>query len=118
MQEEATTIMTPAQGCGEGGDCRFEKKRLMLQMRSTFSKRSLTARSNLTGLTGNWRQATASEEPVRLIQTTEAADGTRTAAAPKWSLARRNPMAEDFMDVSMAMVLAVVSPNPRTRATR
>lgn len=57
-------------------------------------------------------QMTARILPVRAIQTTLTAEGTRAAYCPKWSLARRKPKAEDFMEVSMAMVLEATSPNP------
>ena len=83
--------------------------------KSTLSKRSLTFLSNLTGFTGMKRHATAIDEPVKAIQTTDTADGTRQAKSPKWSLARRKPKADDFMDVSMAIVRLVVSPKPRRR---
>merc|ERR1712167_410617 len=81
--------------------------------RSTDSKRSLTFLSNLTGLTGMKRHATAMLEPVSAIQTTDTAEGTRAAKAPKCNLARRKPKAELFMEVSMAIVLLEVSPKPR-----
>jgi len=55
------------------------------------------------------RKATASEEPTSAIQTTETAAGTRTMKEAKWSLARRKPKADDFIDVSMATVRHVVS---------
>lgn len=42
---------------------------------------------------------TAKMEPVRAIQTTEMAEGTRAANCPKWSFARRKPKAEDFRSV-------------------
>ena len=84
--------------------------------KSTLSKRSLTDRSNLTGLTGMKRHATAMLDPVRAIHTTDTADGTRAANAPKCNLASRNPNAELFIDVSMAIVLEEVSPNPRALA--
>ena len=73
-------------------------------------KRSLTFLSNLTGLTGMKRHATAIDEPVSAIQTTDTADGTRAANAPKWSFANKNPKAELFIEVSMAIVLEEVSP--------
>ena len=75
-----------------------------------------TLLSNLTGLTGMKRHATAIEEPVSAIQTTDTADGTRAANAPKWSFANKNPKAELFIEVSMAIVLEEVSPKPRARA--
>merc|ERR1739847_143756 len=84
--------------------------------KSTLSKRSLTDRSNLTGFTGMKRHATAMLDPVKAIQTTETADGTRAANAPKWSFASKNPNAELFIEVSMAIVLLDVSPKPRALA--
>ena len=51
-------------------------------------------------------------EPVFLTS----ADGTRAANAPKWSFASKNPKAEDFIDVSMAIVRDDVSPKPKARA--
>merc|ERR1712167_531528 len=83
--------------------------------RSTLSKRSLTFLSNLTGLTGMKRHATAMLDPVSAIQTTDTAEGTRAAKAPKCNLASRKPKAELFIEVSMAIVLEDVSPNPRAR---
>merc|ERR1712094_12923 len=78
--------------------------------KSTLSKRSLTDRSNMTGFTGMKRHATAIDEPVKAIQTTDTADGTRAANAPKWSFASKKPKADDFIEVSMAIVLLEVSP--------
>ena len=71
---------------------------------------------NLTGLTGMKRHATAIDEPVKAIHTTDTAEGTRAANAPKWSLASKKPKAELFIEVSMAIVLEEVSPKPRARA--
>ena len=84
--------------------------------KSTLSKRSLTDRSNLTGFTGMKRHATAMLDPVKAIQTTDTADGTRAANAPKWSFASKKPNADDFIEVSMAIVRDDVSPKPRARA--
>ena len=84
--------------------------------KSTLSKRSLTFLSNLTGLTGMKRHATAMLDPVKAIQTTDTAEGTRAANAPKWSFANKNPKAELFIEVSMAIVRDDVSPKPRARA--
>ena len=58
------------------------------------------------------------DDPVSAIQTTETADGTRAAKAPKWSLASRKPNADDFIDVSMAIVRDVVSPKPSARESQ
>ena len=66
--------------------------------------------------TGMKRHATAIDEPVKAIHTTDTADGTRAANAPKWSFANKNPKAELFILVSMAIVLEEVSPNPNARA--
>ena len=84
--------------------------------KSTLSKRSLTFLSNLTGLTGMKRHATAMLDPVKAIQTTDTADGTLAAKAPKWSFASKNPKAELFIEVSIAIVRDDVSPKPRARA--
>mmetsp|Transcript_24532 Transcript_24532/g.97353 ORF Transcript_24532/g.97353 Transcript_24532/m.97353 type:complete len:203 (-) Transcript_24532:598-1206(-) len=92
------------------------KSRLRSEGRLRCSNLALTSRSNLGGSTGMKRHATASEEPTRAIHTTETADGTRAASAPKWSFASKKPNAEDFIEVSMAIVRHVVSPKPRARA--
>lgn len=55
--------------------------------------------------TGMYLQITARVDPVTAIHTTDTAGGTRARKGAKWSLARRKPKAEDFMAVSMAMVL-------------
>jgi hypothetical protein len=59
-------------------------------------------------------QTTANKLPVKAIHTTLTADGTRAMYSPKWSLAKRNPKADDFMEVSIAMVRDLTSPNPVT----
>ena len=51
-------------------------------------------------------------DPVNAIHTTLTADGTRAAYSPKCNLASKNPNADDFMEVSMAMVREATSPNP------
>ena len=56
------------------------------------------------------------DEPVSAIQTTDTAEGTRAANAPKCNLASRKPKAELFIEVSMAIVRDDVSPKPRARA--
>lgn len=55
----------------------------------------------------NWLylQNTARIAPTRAIQTTETADGTRAPACLKCNFANKNEKADDFMAVSMAMVL-------------
>ena len=63
-------------------------------------------------LTGMYRHTTASNEPVSAIQTTDTAEGTRAANSPKCNFANKKPNAEDFMEVSMAMVRDEVSSNP------
>ena len=42
------------------------------------------------------------------IQTTLTAAGTFTMGSWKWRVARRNPKAEDFIEVSMAVVRATI----------
>ena len=65
-----------------------------------------------SSLTGMYLQITANMLPVKAIHTTLTADGTRAMYSPKCSLARRNPKADDFIDVSIAMVRDFTSPNP------
>lgn len=60
-------------------------------------------------------QITAKIEPVRAIQKTLTAEGTRAAKSPKCSFANKNPKAEDFIDVSIAMVREEVSSKPVKR---
>lgn len=51
-------------------------------------------------------------EPVIAIHTTEMAEGTLASKLPKCSLARRKPNADDFMEVSMAIVRELTSEKP------
>lgn len=78
----------------------------------TFSKRSFTPRSNLGVSTGMYLQMIAIMEPVMAIHTTEMAAGTRASKVPKCSFARRKPNADDFMEVSMAIVRDDTSEKP------
>lgn len=80
--------------------------------RLTFSKRVFTLRSNLGVFTGMYLQMMASMEPVIAIQTTEIAAGTLASNEPKCSFANRKPNADDFMDVSMAIVREDTSEKP------
>ena len=59
-----------------------------------------------------YRQTTANKDPVSAIQTTDTADGTRAANSPKCNFASKKPNADDFMEVSIAMVREEVSSNP------
>lgn len=68
--------------------------------------------SNFGAFTGMYRQMIAIMEPVIAIHTTEMADGTRASNDPKWSFASRKPKADDFMEVSMAIVRDDTSENP------
>lgn len=61
---------------------------------------------------GMKRQITARVDPVTAIQTTLTAAGTRTKYSGKWSDASRNPNAEDFIAVSIAVVRAIISLKP------
>jgi len=49
-------------------------------------------------------QTTAKIAPTRAIHTTLTADGTRVAYCVKCNLASKNPNADDFIAVSIAMV--------------
>lgn len=60
--------------------------------------------------TGMNRQITAMVLPSTAIHTTETADGTRTRYSGKWRDASKKPKALDFIAVSIATVLHVVSP--------
>lgn len=57
-------------------------------------------------------QMMANRDPVIAIQTTEIADGTLASKHPKWSFARRKPKADDFIEVSIAIVRAETSEKP------
>lgn len=59
-----------------------------------------------------YRQMIAITDPVIAIHTTEIAAGTLASKDPKCSLAKRKPKAEDFMDVSIAIVRDDTSENP------
>jgi hypothetical protein len=61
---------------------------------------------------GILRQMTAMVEPTTAIHTTDTAAGTRTMKSWKCSEASRKPNADDFIDVSMAVVRDVFSSNP------
>ena len=61
------------------------------------------------------RQITAMVLPNTAIQTTETAEGTRTRYSGKWRDASKKPKALDFIAVSIATVLQVVSLYLNTR---
>ena len=51
-------------------------------------------------------------------QTALTAAGTRTSGSSKWRLARRNPNADDFIDVSIAVVRCIVCADAMTGGGR
>lgn len=62
-------------------------------------------------VTGMNLQITASVAPTKAIHTTEAAEGTLAPYCLKCNFASKNPKADDFIAVSMAIVLHCVSLN-------
>ena len=70
----------------------------------------------MTGLTGMKRHATAIEEPVKAIQTTDTAGRHRGGEGAKCNLASRKPKAELFIEVSIAIVLDDFAESQRARA--
>ena len=69
----------------------------------------LAHHSFFASFTGINLQTTARLAPTNAIHTTETADGTRAPYCWKCSFANRNPKAEDFIAVSIAIVLHWVS---------
>lgn len=67
--------------------------------------------------TGLNDQYTPMAEPMMAIHTTLTAAGTLTRGSEKWRVASRNPKAEDFMAVSMAVVRATTC-KPQAQALR
>jgi len=63
----------------------------------TFSREDKDKNSRRGGKGGG-------HEPVSAIHTTETALGTRASYCPRWSLASRKPKADDFIEVSIAIV--------------
>ena len=62
--------------------------------------------------TGMYLQTTDRRLTINANQTMLTAEGTRAIYSPKCNLASKNPNAEDFVDVSMAIVRDFTSPSP------